>query len=116
MVVRINKNKNYTAMSNIHLKDKTLSLKAKGLLSLMLSLPEDWHYSIAGLVAICKENETAIKSTIDELKCVGYVKVTKKLPNETTTGRYEYVYDVFEQKQEGEKPGVEIQGVEVQGV
>lgn len=46
-------------MSNTHLRDKSLSLKAKGLLSVMLSLPDNWDYSIAGLVAICKENENS---------------------------------------------------------
>ena len=57
---KVNKNGNYTIMSNYHLKEKNMSLKAKGLLSLMLSLPEDWDYSINGLVAICKENETSL--------------------------------------------------------
>ena len=56
-VFRINKTKNYTVMSNHHLREKKMSLKAKGLLSMMLSLPDDWNYSIAGLVSICKENE-----------------------------------------------------------
>ena len=55
-------------MSNTHLKDMRLTLKAKGLLSMMLGFPEDWNYSITGLVAICKENETAIKSALEELK------------------------------------------------
>ena len=54
-VIRIEKNKNYTVMSNYHLRDKNLSLKAKGLLSIMLSLPEGWHYNVRGLASICKE-------------------------------------------------------------
>lgn len=115
-VIKVNKTKNYTVMSNYHLKEKEMSLKAKGLLSLMLSLPESWDYSIAGLVAICKENETAIKSTLEELKEFGYLKVIKKMPNETKTGRIEYEYLVYEQKQEGEKQGVENLGVEFLGV
>lgn len=114
MVIRVNKTKNYTVMSNVHLRDKNLSLKAKGLLSLMLSLPEEWDYSIAGLVAICKESETAIKSTLDELKQYGYLIITKKLPNQTASGRFEYEYDIYEQPQE--KQAVEEQGVEKQGV
>lgn len=69
-------------MSNAHLRDTNLSLKAKGLLSVMLSLPEDWDYSITGLVAICKENETEIKATLDELDEFGYLEVTEKMPNE----------------------------------
>jgi hypothetical protein len=124
-VIRVNKNSNYTVMSNVHLKDRRLSLKAKGLLSVMLSLPDEWDYSVAGLVSICKENETAIKSTLDELKQCGYLVVTKKMPNETKSGRIEYEYDIFEQPQEPEdqekdfqepeKLGVENQGVENQG-
>lgn len=72
-VVRINKNNNYTVMSNYHLRDRELSLKAKGLLSMMLSLPDGWDYSIAGLVAICKENETDIKAILNELEKLKYI-------------------------------------------
>lgn len=117
-VIRINKTANYTVMSNAHFKEREMSLKAKGLLSLMLSLPDDWDYSIAGLVAICKESESAIKSTLNELKAFGYLVVSKKMPGETESGRIEYDYDIFEQsqKQGGKKQGVEIQGVEIQGV
>ena len=118
-IMRIHKNKNYTVMSNYHFKEKNMSLKAKGLLSQMLSLPDDWDYSIAGLVAINKENETSIKSTLDELKKFKYLAVTKLLPNETKSGRLEYVYDIYEkpyEKQEVEKQRVEKQGVEFLGV
>lgn len=115
---RVNKNQNYTVMSNTHLRDMNLSLKAKGLLSVMLSLPENWDYSIAGLVAICKENETAVKSALKELKESRYLIITKVLPNKTASGRIEYIYDIYEepQKQEVEKQGVENLGVEFQGV
>ncbi len=130
-VIRINKTKDYTIMSNYHFKERNMSLKAKGLLSLMLSLPADWDYSIAGLVAICKENETAIKSTLDELKQFGYLQIHKLMPNETKTGRIEYVYMVFEKptyevlekedyikiaEQESKKQDLENLGVEVLGV
>ena len=67
-VFRVNKNKNYTVMSNYHLRDKNLSLKAKGLLSLMLSLPEDWDYTVRGLSAINKESLGAIQSALKELE------------------------------------------------
>lgn len=110
---RVNKKNNYTTMSNYHLKDKTLSLKAIGLLSKMLSLPENWDYSINGLVAICKEKKTSVISTLDELKEHGYVIVTKKMPNETDTGRIEYIYDIYERPQ-FEKQGIEKQGIEKQ--
>lgn len=116
-VFKINKTKDYTVMSNHHLRDKSLSLKAKGLLSQMLSLPEDWDYTIQGLCSINKENETAINSTLKELKDNGYLIVTKKMPNETKSGRIEYVYDIYETpKQEGEKQDLENLGVEIQGV
>ena len=62
MVFRVQKTRDYTVMSNAHLKDKGLSLKAKGLLSVMLSLPDEWDYSIDGLVSISKENKTAIQA------------------------------------------------------
>jgi uncharacterized phage protein (TIGR02220 family) len=115
-VIRVNKSKDYVTMSNYHFKEKNMSLKAKGLLSEMLSLPDDWNYSIEGLVAINKENESAIKSALGELKEFGYLKMTKLLPNETHTGRIEYIYDIYEKKQDGEKQGVENLGVEILGV
>ena len=119
-VIRVEKTKDYTIMSNEHFKEKEMSLKAKGLLSLMLSLPDEWDYSIAGLVAICKESDTAIKSTLDELKEFGYLEMVKKTPDQTNSGRFEYEYIVYEtsikQKQEGEKQGVEILGLEIQGL
>ena len=126
-VIRVNKTDNYTVMSNYHLRDVNLTLKAKGLLSQMLSLPPSWDYTIAGLVAINKEKESAITSALKELKSNGYLKVTKLMPNETESGRIEYVYDIFEQpdqaaktqdveKQAKENQDVEKQGVENQGL
>ena len=118
-VIRVNKNKDYTTMSNYHLRDKNLSLKAKGLLSVMLSLPEDWDYSIAGLVAICKESESAVKNALGELKNFGYLEIVKLMPNETESGRLEYLYNVYEkpiEKQEGENQPLENQPVENQEV
>ena len=114
MVVRVNKNTNYTVMSNIHLMDRNLSLKAKGLLSVVLSLPDDWEYSVTGLAAISKEKESAISSALKELKEEGYLVVTKKMPNETRSGRIEYEWDFYEHphKQEVKKQGIENQGLE----
>ena len=66
-VFRLEKNRDYTVMSNIHLKDTQLSLKSKGLLSMMLSLPDEWDYSERGLAAICKEGVDAIHSAIINL-------------------------------------------------
>ena len=107
-VIKIHKTQDYTIMSNRHLRERGMSLKAKGLLSLMLSLPEKWNYSVDGLVAICKENETAIKSALKEIEVFGYLVVRKLMPNETKTGRIEYIYDIYEMpKQDMEKQGIE---------
>lgn len=114
---KVNKTKDYTIMSNYHLKEKNMSLKAKGLLSVMLSLPENWDYSIAGLVSISQENESAIKSALSELKKNGYLEVIKLMPNESETGRIDYIYNIYEKpKQEGKKQGVDFLGVEFLGV
>lgn len=116
-VIRVEKTKNYTVMSNYHFKERTMSLKAKGLLSLMLSLPDNWDYSIAGLVAICKENETAIKSALKELQQFGYVKVDKIMPDKTDSGRIEYIYNIYEKpKQDSKKQDVENLPLENQHV
>ena len=95
-VMRVNKNKNYTTMSNVHLRDLNLSLKARGLLSTILSLPDNWNYSIGGIAAICKENETCIKSGLKELKEAGYMVVEKLYSDESGTGKFKYVYNIFE--------------------
>lgn len=116
-VIRVEKNTNYTCMANYHLRDKELSLKAKGLLSVILSLPDDWKYSMAGLVAICKEGESAVKAAFKELEKAGYVTVTKLYPNQTDTGRIEYVYTIREcPQQDGFEQDIENLGVESQGV
>lgn len=90
---RVEHNNNYTVMSNYHLKDKNLSLKAKGLLSMMLSLPDEWDFSVNGLVAICKESKTAIQNTLKELEECGYL-VRTRIHDEK--GRIDYIYDIFE--------------------
>lgn len=116
--IRVHKTKNYTVMSNTHLRDKNLSLKAKGLLCVMLSLPDNWDYSIAGLVAISKENETAVKSALNELRDNNYVVVTKENPTKSNGGRIKYTYEVYEEphKQKVEKQPIENLGVECQQV
>ena len=90
---RVEHNKNYTILSNYHLRDKNLSLKAKGLLTMMLSLPDEWDYSVSGLVAICKESKTAIQNTLKELEECGYL-VRTRIHDEK--GRIDYIYDIFE--------------------
>ena len=72
-VFRIERTRDYTVMSNHHLKDTALSLKAKGLLSMMLSLPDEWNYTTRGLAAICKEGVDAIGGALRELEKAGYI-------------------------------------------
>ena len=123
---RVNKTSDYTVISNYHLREKEMSLKAKGLLTLMLSLPEDWDYSISGLASICAENETAIKTGLKELKKFGYLRISKIFPSkERGNKKIEYIYEIFEKplgedkrqkEQEIEKQPLEKQKVENQGV
>lgn len=117
-IFRVNRlSEGYAVISWYHLRDKSISLKAKGLLSQMLSFPPGWHYTFQGLVSINLENETAIKSALRELRDAGYLVVTKQLPNETESGRIEWVYDIYERpKQEGEKQWVENQPIEFQPI
>lgn len=72
-VIKVEKNGNYTVMSNVHLDDRRLSLKAAGLLSKMLRLPPDWDYTVAGLTAICKDGRAAVTSALKELEACGYL-------------------------------------------
>jgi hypothetical protein len=72
-IFHVIKNDGYTVMSNFHLRDKRLSLKAKGLLSQMLSLPENWDYSLKGLTVINRENIDAIRTAVVELENAGYI-------------------------------------------
>ncbi len=71
-VFKIEKNKSYTVMSNYHLRDRNLSYKAKGLLSFMLSLPEEWDYSMRGLEAISRESIKSIRNILHELEDNSY--------------------------------------------
>ena len=92
-VFKIEKQKNYTVMSNYHLQDRNLSYKAKGLLSFMLSLPEDWDYSMKGLVAVSKENIKAIRTILNELKENGYLEIVQTRGEK---GYYKYEYIIRE--------------------
>lgn len=93
MIFRAEKTKNYTVMSNYHLRDNNLSLKAKGLMSLLLSLPDDWDFSINGLLSLIKESETCLRSTLEELKKFNYLIVTKY---NDENGRFDYIYNLYE--------------------
>lgn len=96
LIYRSEKTKNFTIVDNRLLRSPNLSLKAIGLMVKVLSLPDSWKFSTSGLSAICKEGKSAVKSTLDELKKWGYLKVTKRTPDQTQSGRIEYVYTFYE--------------------
>lgn len=114
-IIRIVKNKDYTVMSNTHLRDKRLSLKAVGLLSIVLSLPDDWHYTINGLVGSVKDGKDSVESAIKELKKNGYLRVDKIYPN-GNCNRIQYQYTFFEKSQEVVFQPLENQDIENQEV
>lgn len=92
-VFRVEKNREFVVMNHRFLREKEMSLKAKGLLALCLALPETWEYSINGLVAICKESQTAIRSTLKELEKFGYLKRNRKKDDK---GQFYYEYVLYE--------------------
>lgn len=98
VVCRVEKDRNFTVMHNYHLRDKKLSNKAKGLLSLVLSLPEDWDYSVKGLVTLSSDGYDSIKTTLKELEAAGY------LVRERNRDEYghlkEMIYCFYEQPQQ----------------
>ena len=96
-VFRIERTRDYTVMSNHHLRDKALSLKSKGLLSMMLSLPEDWNYTTRGLAKICKEGVDAIGGALRELESAGYIVRHQLRDRQGRISDTEYV--IYEQPQ-----------------
>ena len=121
-VIRVVKNKDYTVMSNAHLHDKRLSLKAVGLLSIVLSLPDDWHYTVNGLVGSVKDGKRAVNGALSELKQYGYLKVNKLYPN-SERSKIEYQYVFYEKPQgiqnvplEQDLQNVDLQNVDIQNV
>lgn len=103
-MIKVHKTKDYTVMSRSHLRDKELSLKAKGLMSLMLSLPEDWDYSVKGLATLSKDGRESIIGAIKELEEHGYL-VRTQIKN--SSGRFVgYDYEAFENPSAG-KPFTE---------
>ena len=96
-VIRVNKTKNYTVLSNYHFKEREMSLKAKGLLSLMLSLPDTWNYSVSGLVKLSKDGKDSVMSALGELEKFGYL-IRTRVKNEK--GQFSGVeYHIYEQPQ-----------------
>lgn len=109
-VFRVEKTRDYTVMSNHHLRNKHLTLKAKGLMSLLLSLPDTWIHSISGLSTICAEGEDAISQAIRELECEGYVLRNRLRNAKGQWGEMEYVIYEHPQLPAAESPGRENPG------
>lgn len=103
-VFRVEKTKDYTLMSNYHLRDKNLTLKAKGLLSWMLSNTDDWDYTVAGIVSVMKENRDAINSALCELEDYGYLTRQRVRDN---TGKFTDVEYLITEKPITENPLLE---------
>lgn len=97
MKIKSNREEGYIVMGNYLLKDRRLSLKAKGLLSLMLSLPDNWDYSILGLSSICVESRDTIRKILNELKVNKYLKV---IETRDENGRFDYEYIIYEKPYE----------------
>ena len=105
---RIERTRDYTVMSNHHLRNRALSLKAKGLLSMMLSLPDDWNYTTRGLAKICKEGVDAIGGALRELEGAGYIVRHQLRDRQGRISDTEYV--IYEQPQLPETPGPDTAG------
>ena len=103
-VFRVEKNKNFTIMSNHHLRNKDMSLKAKGLLSIMLSLPEEWDFSLWGLVTLSKDRISAVRAAINELERLGYLTRIRRRNDKGQLKDSEYI--IYEQPI-SEKPMLE---------
>lgn len=94
-VYRVIKNKNYTTMCNYHVRDKNISLKAIGLLTIFLTLPDDWEFSIRGTEKIVKDGKASIQSAMKELKAAGYLETTQMRDEKGKLGKSMYIiYEV----------------------
>lgn len=96
-VFRVEKNKNYTVMANYHLRDKRLSFRARGLLSTILSLPDDWDYSVKGLVTLAKDGFDSVKTTLKELEETGYL--VRKRDRNYHGQLSKMIYTIYEEPQ-----------------
>ena len=93
MEIRTEKITKYTKIDNNYLEDKNISLKAKGLLTLMLSLPDNWKFNIKGLCLLCKESKLAVTNALNELKDNNYLEIEKGYDYD---GKFIYEYTIYE--------------------
>lgn len=105
-VFRVKKTRDYTVMANHHLRNKALSLKAKGLLSLMLSLPDDWDYTLKGLARICRDGVDSIAAAVNELEEAGYI-VRKRVRDDKGRVR-DMEYTILEHPKEDNPPKLDF--------
>ncbi len=107
-VFRVEKNSNYTTMCNYHLRDQGLSLKGKGLLSMLLSLPDTWNYSVRGLSSITPDGVDGVLTALKELERLGYLERNQQRESNGRMGRAEYViYEMPRKKPCSESPCTE---------
>ena len=115
-VFRIEKTRDYTVMSNHHLRNAGLSLKSKGLLSMMLSLPEDWNYTTRGLAKICKEGTDSIGSALKELERAGYIVRNRLRDSKGKIVDVEYViYETPPRRGQSDRTGLDTRTRELSG-
>lgn len=95
-VFRVQKESHYTCIDNQCFNVVNMSLRAKGLLCTILSLPPSWDYTLKGLCSLCKESYNTVRNTVKELEDLGYLEIKKLYPNQTTDGRIHYEYTFYE--------------------
>ena len=105
MEFKVKKNTGYTIMSNHHLRNKNLSLKSKGLLSLILSLPDNWDYSLAGLTTLSKDGLDGVRAGLKELQNEGYLVIERLRDNKGRLGKTSYI--VYEEPIQTEKSDID---------
>lgn len=109
--IKVHKSVNFTTISKHHIRNRELSLKAKGLLTLILSLPSDWDYSVIGLTSLSKDGKDAVMSALAELSDAGYICI-ESFRNDK--GQYESVYNVFEEPNRDSRCGKSESGNPIQ--
>lgn len=109
-VIRVPHNENFTTMSNYHLRDKQLSLRAVGLMSKMLSLPDDWDYTVSGLASICREGREAVRKVLQELETAGYLEREQSRGGSGTFAGYDYTLHEMPRAVEDAGPYEEADG------
>ena len=109
-IFRVNKTNDYTIMSNYHFKNREMSLKAKGLLSLMLSLPDNWDYSVAGITKIVKETKNTINDILNELESFNHLVRRRVYNDKGKVSHWEY--DIYEKPLHPKNQDIENQDID----